>query len=286
MSREKALNDIAPSQDVEREGGEGRLYAVPALEKGLDVLEFLASQAEPIGLSALAQRLGRSPGELFRILAVLTRRGWLVRTRDDSYVLSTRLFELAHEFPPTRRLIDVSLPVMRRLASTLQQSCHLSIADRGDQLVVLGVDSGGPAGVFVRSGTRYRLGSTASGRVMLAFGSPELLTRIGNHAATTVGFDRPVPSDLDERLTTIRSRGYEEVSGEWLAAVTDICWPIFNVRGEVTAVLAMPFLPIASMRHDVPFARERMRDGAEEISRALGAPDYQMCLEARSRKED
>ena len=43
-------------------------YRAPALEKGLDVLEFLASQSHPMTLSAIVKQLGRSHGELFRMI--------------------------------------------------------------------------------------------------------------------------------------------------------------------------------------------------------------------------
>ena len=46
-----------------------RTYAVPALEKGLDLFEALAGQPEPRSQSDLARALGRSPSEIFRMLA-------------------------------------------------------------------------------------------------------------------------------------------------------------------------------------------------------------------------
>ncbi|MEJ1156722.1 IclR family transcriptional regulator [Prosthecomicrobium sp. N25] len=265
--------------------GESTTYAVPALEKGLDVVEFLSAQERPLTLTGIAQALDRSPGELFRIVTVLARRGWIARLADDSYQLTAKLFELAHGYPPNKRLVDVALPVMRAISNDLGQSCHLSVADSGDQLVILAIESNGAAGVFVRTGTRYPLGTTASGRVMLAFGSEEVLAGAQEHSAVERITERPLPSDLPERLARIRARGFEEVVGEWLDAVVDICWPIFNARAEVTAVLAMPFLAIARRRVDVGAARQRAREGAEQISRALGAGDYEACLAAaRGRK--
>lgn len=54
-------------------------YAVPALEKGLDVLELLATLSAPITPSQIAQRLGRSLQEVYRMVLALERRGYLVR---------------------------------------------------------------------------------------------------------------------------------------------------------------------------------------------------------------
>src|SRR3712207_8366305 len=41
-------------------------YQVPALEKGLDILECLANQGVPLTQAQLARTLGRGPNELFR----------------------------------------------------------------------------------------------------------------------------------------------------------------------------------------------------------------------------
>ena len=273
-----AMHDAGGRDAKSREDGDGgRIYAVPALEKGLDILEFLATKSHPTTMTGIAQALGRSPGELFRLLSVLQRRGWLTRLNDDSYQLSTRLFELAHGFTPAKRLIDVALPVMRALAVAIRQSCHLSIADEGEQLVILDVETPGPAGLFVRTGTRYPLATTASGRVIMALS--QNATPPGSvRTPTPEGAERNRPLDLEKRLTQIRKRGYEEIAGEWLEAVVDICWPIFNVRGEVTAVLAVPFLAMGQPRQDITTARERTRAAAEQISKAIGAGDYQRCL--------
>src|SRR5690349_16681852 len=49
-------------------------YAVPALEKGLDILELLASSPTGLNLTAIASGLGRSTGEIYRILQFLEAR--------------------------------------------------------------------------------------------------------------------------------------------------------------------------------------------------------------------
>ena len=54
-------------------------YAAPALEKGLDILELISEAPAPMSLAQIGQRLGRTSGEIFRMLAALERRGYLAR---------------------------------------------------------------------------------------------------------------------------------------------------------------------------------------------------------------
>ena len=78
----------------------------PALEKGLDLLEALSAEARGLSQKQLAERVGRSVGEIFRMLVALERRGYV--TRDPAtgeYTLTLKLFRIASQFPPTERLL-------------------------------------------------------------------------------------------------------------------------------------------------------------------------------------
>src|SRR5229473_2180737 len=90
----------------------------PALEKGLDLLEALAAEPNGISQKHLAARVGRSVGEIFRMLGDLEQRGYVVRgPKTGEYGLSLRLFQLATQHPPARRLQQAALPVMEELAA-------------------------------------------------------------------------------------------------------------------------------------------------------------------------
>jgi uncharacterized membrane protein len=72
-------------------------YAVPALEKGLDIVEYLADQAVPMTQSQLARALNRQPGELFRMLACLEGRGYVRRDpTNGGYALTLAVPARAH----------------------------------------------------------------------------------------------------------------------------------------------------------------------------------------------
>ncbi len=109
----------------------------PALDKGLDLIEALA--AEPGGLSQkqIAERVGRSVGEIFRMLGVLEQRGYVSRDPVTAeYTLTLQLFRVAAQFPPTKRLQQAALPVMEELTSQTGLSCHLA-ALSGKQFMVI-----------------------------------------------------------------------------------------------------------------------------------------------------
>ena len=77
------------------EGEDGRRYKAPALEKGLDILELLATTSTPMTLTQIVNQLDRSHGELFRMVQVLEFRGYIEQEGpSEGYVLTDKLFSL------------------------------------------------------------------------------------------------------------------------------------------------------------------------------------------------
>ncbi|MEO8004669.1 MAG: IclR family transcriptional regulator [Betaproteobacteria bacterium] len=246
-------------------------YSAPALEKGLDILELLAGEAHGLSLQDIARRLDRSPNELFRMLDVLARRGFLVRQPDSAYVLTLHLFELAHRHPPVDRLLDCAMPYMQELARRTSQSNHLCVHHDARLVVLARAESPEPMSYSVRQGSHFPFhDDRVSARVITAFQEGP---RRESYLDELVGTGRNLAArrrELDKRLLQIRKRGYEEGQSDTVSGVVDICFPLFDNFGAVAA------LNIIYMRHRdtkvaVPVAREALRQISEQISRSLGA---------------
>lgn len=85
-------------------------YSVPALEKGLDILEVLSAAPEPLSLTALARVLNKGNNEIFRMLNLLEQRRYVLRSEAGMNRLSSRLFQIAHAQCGVRQLLDAALP--------------------------------------------------------------------------------------------------------------------------------------------------------------------------------
>src|SRR3546814_10175017 len=92
-------------------------YSAPALEKGLDILELLAAVGTPLTTRQVAERLGRSKNEIFRMVHVLIERDYIAREPgSEGLALTNKLFSLGMQTPPARDLVTVAAPVVERLA--------------------------------------------------------------------------------------------------------------------------------------------------------------------------
>jgi DNA-binding IclR family transcriptional regulator len=232
-------------------------YAVPALDKGLDILELLVGRPEGLTLKQIAEALGRTPNEIFRMLTYLHRRAYLERHDPGGvYRLSLKLFELSHRFPPTERLLEVAIPAMRQLADQIEQSCHLSVLHEEGILVIGQIESPAKWRFSVKLGATFPLTQTASGRVLLAFLDPDQRELRLKQRAAELTAER-ASKTLSTQLEAIRKRGFEQVTHETLEGVTDLSCPVLAHGNQVLAALTVPVL--LSHRERAPIAAIRKR---------------------------
>ena len=146
---------------------DGSAYAAPALQKGFDILELLCRSEIALSQKDIAQRLGRSTSELYRMVnsSSIVAMCWCRRQVSRHH----EAFRAAHVNPPTHRLLSEAVPVMQKLSSDLDESCHLTVYNQGKQIVVSKVDTPSGMGFSVRIGAELDVLVSASGRVLLAF---------------------------------------------------------------------------------------------------------------------
>jgi DNA-binding IclR family transcriptional regulator len=246
-----------------------RHYAAPALDKGLDILELFTIESDGLNASEVARRLGRTVGEIFRMLVRLEQRGYVCQfPPDDRYFLTLKLFEVGQRHKPLRRLISEARPLLERVAHKTGQSCHLAMLSNGEVVVIAQVDGPGPMGFSVRLGARIDLLNTASGHTILAFQYDERRSR--SLAIWQSQSGKKIPRDLQEHLARIRRRGNEELASHQVQGVIDIGFPVLDQHGEAIAAITVPFLPWLDNRVGFAQVKEALRLASRELSAAIG----------------
>jgi DNA-binding IclR family transcriptional regulator len=260
---------------VNREGGNlpenDSRYRAPALEKGLDILELLAAQTETMTLTAIVKQLGRSHGELFRMVQVLEHRGYIEQENgSEGYRLTDRLFSLGMQQPRNRTLLEIALPVMRLLAESVGQSCHLAMHSLGDIVVVARIESAELQGFSVRIGYRRPLPKTASGSVLYAF-QPEDARRRWE-ALFNPRLSAKELGDFRALADSIRERHVLLTPSRFVVGVTDISAPVMR-GGLAAAALTVPYLKKLQPSMSPNDTAEQVREAAGRISAQLVESD-------------
>ena len=265
MTKHEVLN----SDDFENNGK--RSYSVPAAEKALDIIEFMAGQPDGMTVTELAGALGRSVHEFYRVILVLEARGYLYRrANSDRYRLSLKLFELAHRTSSVRQLTDSALSVMQALAPAAQQSCHLAVLSGHEALIVLQVDSPLPMRYSVMLGAKFDLPQTSSGVVIYAYSDQRVregliaFLRADGRSAEEI-------RQIDVRAIAIVKNGCEVKKSLAVEGVTNISVPVFDYLGHVVAALTVPYVPQRAATVPLAKVRELTAEAGRAISTNLGA---------------
>jgi DNA-binding IclR family transcriptional regulator len=246
-------------------------YRAPALDKGLDILELLASVDGGLTQAEIAKRLDRSPNEFYRMLDRLVKRGYVTRPDGDRYSLTLKLFGLGQLHAPVRRLVSHATPLMRELAETSQQANQLVVFDRGSAVVIAQQEAPDYWGISIRVGSHVSLFDTGSGHVLLAFHSPEeRRMMISEHLRSTEKF--APPPDFFARLDEVRDRGYEMMASLQTAGVHNLSCPVRGSDGKAIAALTIPYIMLVNAPHapDMTKTIQLLQAAAEKLSRLAG----------------
>jgi DNA-binding IclR family transcriptional regulator len=244
-----------------------RKYRAPALEKGLDVLELLSSNGEPMTPSQMSMTLGRSVSELFRMIQVLEFRGYIEQV-SGAYRLTNRLFTLGMSQAPIKSLVDVALPVMRDLASETSQSCHL-VVPTGDQIVVIArIEGPGDLGYSVRIGYRRNIIEATSG--LMFYGCANDRQKALLHQTLVNGFGVQKVKRFAAAAEAAASAGHVERDSDFVKGVTDLVAPIMGADG-VIATLITPYIERTPPTCPMAEAVAKLRAAVATISSEMSA---------------
>lgn len=248
-----------------------RSYQAPALDKGLDIIEFLSLQATSQSLTEIAQALGRSHNEIYRMLARLEERRYVLRDEQSSkYYLSLKLFHLSHTHSPLEFLRNAAIGPMRRLAESVRQACHLAILFEDTMMVVLRVRSPLFVTLSVEEGTRSPLVYTVSGRLLLAYVFEEDREAILKRNTEFQAMDRRMQTALRTQLAQICQQGHHVAASDMTEGVTDVGVPIGSVDAQVFAALTLPCINTVSAVNDQKLVLTAALKCAQEINDVVG----------------
>ncbi len=244
------------------------IYASPALDKGLDIIELLAHQSAGLTKSQLARALKRTVSEIFRMLVCLERRGYIAQIEEERYSLTLKLFKLVQEHPPTERLVADALPVMSRFAHEALQSCHMGVLEESHVVIIAQVNAPTDLGFFVKLGSTIDLMEAGSGYVVLAHQDPVQRERTLAQWSRQTG--KKPPRDLEPHLNRIRKAGYEKRASYLVKGIVNISFPIFDDRGFPLGALTVPYIQYNESAKSSIQIVKLLREAADRITNSIG----------------
>jgi DNA-binding IclR family transcriptional regulator len=243
----------------------------PALEKGLDLIEALAAESRGLNQKQIAERVGRSVGEIFRMLSVLEERGYVARDPlTAEYTLTLQLFRIAAQFPPTKRLQQAALPAMEKLTSQTKLSCHLAVLNTHQFMVIAQMDPDWQMGWSVRLGAVFPLTQDyASAKVLAAF---QLEGRREELAEAIAEHDRCSPKSVLAGLAKVVADGGDFPPEGASPRLRAFSCPVLEASGRAVAALTVPLLRQDKVHaSEAGSIRKHLMVAARQVSEKIGA---------------
>ncbi len=231
-------------------------YAVPALERGMQIVEILAEARRPLSLTEIAAKLGLASGMVYRLLRQMQEQQWLMQDAgSQKYSLSLRLYSFALSAHPNALLVEAARLPLQDLAAATNQSCHLSILVGNEIVVVAAGDAPSPLRLTVDIGSRHPAAGTTSGRLLIALQSP----------AEQARFKGDLPAAELKRIAAV---GHNVAHHRNVHGVHDLAVPVRLAGGH--AALALAALDTSPQSDKILSYLPALRRTATAIEQALG----------------
>jgi DNA-binding IclR family transcriptional regulator len=251
---------------------------IRVLEKATLLLDCLGAREEATA-SELSSDLCEPRSTIYRILSTLEKSGFVeVGAKRGTYRLGVKLFHLGSQvsarFTNERQ---AALPTMERLHDETGETLLLTVRRDWEALCIERIDGRLVQQMLLRVGGTIPLHAGAGSRILLAFEESttwsEYVSR-GPLEKTTAA----TPTDaqwLLSELRTIRNAGFAISDEDVIPGIAGVAAPIFDYRGSLRAALTLAGPRPVILGENAAASRERVVEGAEEISRNLGFAGFE-----------
>jgi DNA-binding IclR family transcriptional regulator len=216
-------------------------YRVPALEKGLMILERLSKSEELLRITDIHEQMGIPKTSVFMILSTLETMEYIEKVDDNRYRLTMKLYNIGNEILAKYDIRGIARPFMEKLADKLRFTVHLAVLSSGNAVYIEKVN--GPA--FVQFGTKIGqtmpIHSSAVGKVLAAYVDEQSLDEIIQLNPLVRATENTItsPETFKKFLIHVRETGYAIEDEEGEIGVRCIGAPIFNRKGKVVAAISV-----------------------------------------------
>lgn len=237
------MNDLPPSVVAAPQLDER--YLVPALARGLAILECFGSGREELSLVELARGVGMTRSAAYRLVYTLAELGFLVRHPErKSYRLGPRVLSLGFAYLASQEMAEMARPHLEALRDRTNCSAHLAVLD-GIEIVYIARFADKKALTSrITVGTRFPAHATSMGRAILAQLTAEEIRR-RFEGRTLARFSSTTPTSLKALQSVLeedRERGYVLSRSGFEAGIASVAAPVFDADG----------LPVAAINISTP----------------------------------
>lgn len=244
--------------------------AVKSLDRGLNILEYLAVVDPPPSFSQLLTDLGIPRSSLCNLLNNLQARDFIGRDPEtDGYLLGSSFRRLARKAPQPP-LRDRVLPFLQQLSRDLNETCGFYVRVEDAVEVIASAISTQALSCTMKIGARAPLYAVSAGKIVLAELEPAALNEYLGHVVLVPATPQTVRSKahLRQEIQQVKTAGFAYSHQEFTPGITAIAIAVRRGGTFVGAInVAVPSVRFTPTR-DTEYC-EALRITAQAIAGAL-----------------
>jgi DNA-binding IclR family transcriptional regulator len=211
-------------------------YMVPALKKGLQILESFSVRQRVLTIAELAERLELSTSAIYRTIVTLTEMHYLKKAGRNAYELGPMVLSRGFCYLASRDILNTAATHLDELRDETSASCHLAIREGIEAIYIYRAASPQIMMVNVPVGTRFPCHTVAIGRALLCGISDENLRKrysgipLDGHAGGGINSLPQLLVAVDE----VRRTGISVSRSDYSTAIAT---PVRDYTGNVVAAI-------------------------------------------------
>jgi IclR family KDG regulon transcriptional repressor len=245
---------------------------VPALARGLRILELLAEQRKPMRISEIAARLELPRSATYELVSTLRAHKVVDQTADGEVVLGAKLYMFGASFAAGVDVARLAHEASRELRDRVDETIQVAILDDRYVLYIAKADSSRQLRLVSNVGRRLPAHVTGLGKALLASLPDEELDELfdGVDLETFTPTSIRSLAQLRREVKLIREQGYAVDNSESTPDVRCVAAPIRDRSGAAVAAISIS-VPVNRMT-DALLAEHahNVVEAAGDMSRRLG----------------
>lgn len=218
---------------------------VPAAQRALRVLTFLAAQPEPVTLDRIARAVAMPRSSTYQLVNVMIAEGYVTHLEDDHrYGLGLAAFEVGSGYTRQAPLQRLARRPLAGLVDELGESGHLATMHGADVVYVLEERAPGKPSLVTDVGVRLPAHLVASGRAILAqLPAAQVRALFPDRAAfvSRTGTGPASLTALSSLLAGTRQRGWATEEGDVTAGFSSIAVAVLDASAHPVAAVAVTY---------------------------------------------
>lgn len=240
-----------------------------------EILSFLAASESPRSLSAASTELGIPRSSTHALLKELVASRLVERVDaigPPTYRIGIRSFEIGSAFLRQRNLGEEGREVVARLSRVIDDTAHLATLDGPDIMYIAKAESSQSMRVVSAIGSRLPAQATATGRVQLAYLTPEELeVLLPDPLPALTAKTTTSRNDLMLSLEHVREQEWAFDDEESTPGLQCLAAPVFDHTERCVAGLSVSLPTFRMQAWDLDGLLGIVKEHSEILSSELGS---------------